>query len=271
MAADVPDRKHPSPPPGMVKVKVEVHRVRLNADGTRTALSDETTSADGATISDLLPLLMKEGAGMSGSAAIADLLPRLLKERAATPARAPWRRAMFRVWAAIGIIGGLFIAHGSWAYRSDRAARAAYLASPSCAAERLTAPVVADGTDGCTIERASIVRLDEYTGGKGGRRYWVRVLQPSGRADAVPIGSGAVARQFWVRQKPLGAVWLQRFVSPGYHLSGHVSGIADEQEAVASLESPVTRAQPNGIELALGLSMLLMGIFGLRSMVRARA
>ena len=263
MAAELPDGGRPAKP--AVNMQVKIHGVRIGADGK--TLSDDTTLTDSATLRDLLPILMKDRGGMTDSAAITMLLPMLMKEHAETPRPSSPRTVMRLVWVALSIIGGAFVAHGHLSYRDDAAAHAAFLASPSCAAERLDTPVVAPGSDGCRIERATIVSLAEHTG-KGGHRYSFRVRQPSARTEGVAIGGDPMARQFWARQKRRGSVWLQRFVSPGYRLTGRVSRIADDSAAVTSVESPVTRAQPNGVEVLLGLLMLPIGIFGLGSTFR---
>jgi hypothetical protein len=224
-----------------VKFKVTTKRVMVAPDGTRTVVADDAARV-----------------GRLGGATIQ-------------------RRnivGMLSVLGALGLVGA-----GIRDGRSDAAARIVYESSPSCALRYVrprgsvaldSSATPADGAGdsvppagACHVEQATISALDR-TSGKGGMRYRMSTVQETGARDRVSLGSGSTAARFWGRMKPTGIVRIQRFVAPGYHLSGRVAAVADSAGGVVSLDSPARPGHPNGVNILLGSLLLITGLLFLR-------
>ncbi len=205
-----------------MRIKITTRRVRLNGDGTRTVLSESSAT----------PL----GPRTSGTA------------------------ARFIGLAAM-CIGVVQLALGVWGGRSDAAAATVIRASAPCQPQRLTRAIPGESptTPGdCRIERAVVVSRTRSST-RGGMNYYLVTRTSAGTRDKTPIAAVSGLR-LWNRAKPDQRLKVQRFVTPGYALSGKILAIADDESVVLARAHPDSGARPNLVNAVMGATFLLVGL-----------
>jgi hypothetical protein len=214
-----------------VKVNVTTTRVRLNPDGTRTLLSRINSSSVG---------------------------------RGFASMRRPSKLVAIVIWA----LGFLQLANGMWAGHSDALAARIIRDSESCQLQRLMTPTgdqlspssyaEASPAASCQVEKAIVV--DPYaSSSRYGTTYHVVTLRPDGARDNTPLTARGVY-QFWKRLRPTELIVAQRFVVPGYHLTGKVLALADSAGTAMSRDHPNSGAYPNAVALLMGGTLFAVGM-----------
>lgn len=239
-APDVPDalvkellRSQGLPLDAHVKLNVHTTRVRVNPDGSRTILSDSGFPAG----------------------------------------RRPTSRRRPPAWAALlfSLIGFVQMSFGMWAWHSDSLATPLLHGSESCQLAQVMAQHGTDGTvtlqaaappssalAACRIESAVVTR--RYTSSsRHVTHYHVATVTPTGRRDDIPV-AGRAGSQLWSRVQPTERITLQRFVLPGYHLSGDVIALADSAGAAMSRYHPDSNYQNNLVNVLAGGLLFVLGM-----------
>ena len=222
-----------------VKVNVTTTRVRLNPDGTRTVLSRVNSSTVGRGLASM-------------------------------------RRPSKLVAIIMSVLGFLQLSYGLWAGRSDARAASIMHRSESCQLQQLMMPntdtqlmpVALSGHSvaSCQIEKAIVV--DAYAGSsRSGTTYHVVTLRPDGARDNTRLTARG-AYPFWKRLRPTEVIVAQRFVTPGYHLTGRVLALADSAGAAMSRDHPDSGAYPNAVAILMGGVLFAVGIAMYRSAAR---
>ena len=203
------------------KINVVTRRVRVNSDGTRTVIEESSGSIE----------------------------PKQIRGR-------PSAWIGWLVTAA----GVAQLAYGYWAGKSDESVTPVFHAAPSCQTQVATArdSLRATAADQCRIESAVVVSLDRSSS-RGSRSYNVVTLTAAATRDNTPLAGPAVGR-FWGRLKPTQRVTVQRFVAPGYHLTGKVVAIADDTSAAMSRYHPDSGTHYDAMNGFLGMVTAGVGI-----------
>ena len=205
-----------------LKLNVVTTRVRLNPDGTRTVLSQVNSRTGG---------------------------------RRVTSTRRPSRLVAI-VLAALGFFQ---LSYGLWAGRSDAQAESIMHASESCQLQRLMTPLPAPSpAASCQIEKAIVVSA-YASSSRHGTSYHVVTLRPDGANDDTRLTARG-AYQFWKRLRPTELIAAQRFVAPGYHLTGEVLALADSAGTAMSRDHPDSGAYPNAVAVLMGGLLFAAGI-----------
>jgi hypothetical protein len=241
-APEVPDalvkeplRREGLPHDARVKVNVVTRRVRVNRDGTKTILPDSNAGP------------VRRG--------LASLRP---------------KRPSKLVAIVLSLLGILQMAVAISEGHSDGLAAALMQQSESCQIARVasagvgTTSPLPDGPapSACRIEPATIV--DRYAGSsRYSTTYHLVTVRPDGTRDDTPIAARS-GTQLWKRVHPTELISLQRFVVPGYHLSGKVLALADGAGIAMSRSHPDSGGLPNaafalmgGILFAVGMAMFV--------------
>ena len=147
------------------------------------------------------------------------------------------KRARIRRWYAIVLLslGLVETAYEAWTYRSYMAAAPVYRASESC--RMPTMDSLASVGDGACRREFGVVVAVKTTNGKGGTTYRLLTVSPDGTRDDVSL-FGPATRAFIRRVKPTERLALQRFVAPGYSLTGRITAFADSAGAVLTRYHP---------------------------------
>ncbi|GAC1647329.1 MAG: hypothetical protein NVS4B3_01200 [Gemmatimonadaceae bacterium] len=237
-------------------MKIVAHRVRLHPDGTRT-VSDES----------LTPEALAHIPGIP-----ADMLNAVLAgvRLQATPT-SDGRRRRSKVASGLAIaLGVAVMGFGTWATASDAGAAQLLRRSPSCALDRGAAAgrtLALGSTDAithpsCVLETATIVALRTYSS-RHGLRYWMQTVEASGQRDDLSLGTTAAAAALWGRQRTTGTLRIQRFIAPGFHLTGRAIAALDEGGSAKTVDNPLSVTRPNLATFVLGFTLLLTGfVFG---------
>lgn len=147
-------------------------------------------------------------------------------------------------------------AYQCWAYRSDAAASQVFHGSDSCL------PLSADSTSAavsgaCRREYALVVGRRTIGSGTSRSRVRYRLLTISSdgtREDTELTSYDAAA--FWRRMKAGDRIALQRFVAPGFSLTGEVTAFADSLSSVGTYYHPDSRARSHGLLATSSLGVL---------------
>lgn len=140
-------------------------------------------------------------------------------------------------WYAIALLalGLVESAYEAWAYRSYMAAAPIYHASESCRMPTLDS--LASVGDGACRREFGVVVAVKTTSGKGGTTYRLLTVSPDGTRDDVSL-FGPATSAFIRRVKPTERLALQRFVVPGYSLTGKITAFADSTGSVLTRYHP---------------------------------
>ena len=147
------------------------------------------------------------------------------------------KRARGRRWYAIVLLtlGLAETAYEAWTYRSYVAAARIYHASESCRMPTMdSVPTMGDGV--CRREFGVVVAA-KTSSGKGGTSYRLLTVSPDGTRDDASL-FGPNSRTFFRRVKPTERLALQRFVAPGYSLTGKITAFADSTGSVLTRYHP---------------------------------
>jgi len=158
-------------------------------------------------------------------------------------------------------LGLMQLSCGVWGSRSDAAAATVIRASASCRPQRLTTAAPDQSvavSDDCRIDRAVVVARTR-TSSRGGMSYCVVTRTNAGTRDKTPLAplSGL---SLWNRLRPDQPLKLQRFVTPGYALTGKILAIADDESFALARAHPDSGARPNLINAFMGAAFLAVGL-----------
>lgn len=222
-------RREALPLDAQVKINVHTTRVRLNPDGTRTILSESAAAA-----------------------------PRSRRP----PSK--WAGMLFAV------IGFAQMAYGMWAGHSDAVVAPLLRGSESCQLGHLASREAdvpsTNGPAACQLEHAVVVRR-YISSSRNVTHYHIVTVTPTGERDDVPV-VGRAAVQLWNRVQPTQGITLQRFVLPGYHLTGDVIAVGDSGGAAMSRSHPDSGTRYNLVNAVIGGALFVTGMV---MVARARA
>lgn len=143
-----------------------------------------------------------------------------------------------------GLVQGSYFV---WAGRSALAAAPIFRGDASCKAPKLDSSPRGSG-GACRLESAVVA------GAYGGRTYSVITISVDGTRDYSPIAAGE-SRALWRRVQRGQRVVLQRFVAPGYYLTGKVTGIADSVGFGMTRYHPDSRTHYEAMYATVGMLM----------------
>jgi hypothetical protein len=146
--------------------------------------------------------------------------------------RARVRRRYAIVLLSLGLIE---TAYEAWTYRSYMAAAPVYHASESC--RMPTMDSLSSVGDGACRREFVVVVAARTTSGKGGTTHRLLTVSPDGTRDDASL-FGPDSRAFFRRVKPTERLAVQRFVAPGYSLTGKVTAFADSAGSVLTRHHP---------------------------------
>ena len=133
----------------------------------------------------------------------------------------------------VGLIQGSYF---FWAGRSALAAAPVFHGDESCKAPKLDSLRNIAG-HACRLEAAVVVAAT-YSSGRSGQTYRLTTVSVDGSREYTSL-AGAQSIALWGRLHPTERVVLQRFVAPGYYLTGRITAVAD------SVGSGMTRYHPD--------------------------
>jgi hypothetical protein len=161
------------------------------------------------------------------------------------------------------VLGIAQLGYGGWAAWSDAAVKPVFAADHSCALAAF-ADTAGRAGGACTFSVVIVSSRDDY-GGKSGSRYSVRVYDASEHHERVSLGGSPDAHTFWRRLIVGQPLRLQRFVAPGYHVTGRVVAVNDGRNSLMSTDSPSSPAAPNFVNIFMGLVTTILGLAFLRA------
>ena len=91
-----------------------------------------------------------------------------------------------------------------------------------------------------------------YSSGRNGRSYRLITVSADGKRDNTPL-AGSESLVLWGRVHPTEHVVLQRFVAPGYYLTGKITAIADSVGSGMTRYHPDSHTHFEGTLAAVGL------------------
>jgi hypothetical protein len=175
--------------------------------------------------------------------------------------RAPFRERHTAGWIVIALmLAGLAQAlYGIWSARSAAAAAPIFHSSVSC---RLpTFDSTRNATPGpCRLESATVIMAD-YSSNRSGTHYYLVTVSSAGARDYTTLATKQ-GIAFWRRLQPTQRVVLQRFVAPGYYLTGKVTAFADTTGAAMTRYHPDSGTHYEGTNALMG-SLLFAATFAL--------
>jgi hypothetical protein len=169
---------------------------------------------------------------------------------------ASMRRPSKLVAIIMSVLGFLQLSYGVWAGRSD--ARAASIMHRSESCQLQPASLSRHSVASCQIEKAIV--MEAYaSSSRSGTTYHVVTLRPDGTRDNTRLTARG-AYKFWKRLRPTELIVAQRFVAPGYHLTGEVLALADSAGTAMSRDHPDSGAYPNAVAILMGGLLFAVGI-----------
>lgn len=179
----------------------------------------------------------------------------------------PRRHAKW-IAAAMVAVGLLQVGYGVWASRSDVAAAERYHQSRSCdVGARDSVSSMPNAV--CRLEPAVVYDRHSHSS-RSRARYYLLTVSPTGTRDVTPL-YGAGAKELWERVRPTQRIVLQRFVAPGYHLTGEVMAYSDSLGRSITSYHPDAGTRFNVVTTFLGVLLVLTGVALLVSWSRAEA
>jgi len=157
---------------------------------------------------------------------------------------------------AIIALGLVQMGYNSWAGRSDLDAAPLFRSSASCRAS--TTDSSPNSTAVCRLESAVLVAR-KTSSTRHGTTYYLTTVSGDGTRDYCPL-VGANGWRFWSRVKPTEPITVQRFVAPGYHLTGSITGVRDSIGWVMTRYNPDAGTHYEGVSAFLGLLLVVTGI-----------
>jgi hypothetical protein len=105
------------------------------------------------------------------------------------------------------------------------------------------------------------------------RSYYLETVAPDGRRDKTAMANRSIP--FWRRVQPTERVTLQRFVAPGYYLTGKVTALADSEGVGLTRFHPDSGSHRESGYALMGLmifaSMLVIYVRSFRGVPRQAA
>jgi hypothetical protein len=176
-------------------------------------------------------------------------------------------------WFAIAcmLVGAGQLAYGTWAGRSDLAAAKTFHADASCSSRwidpREQSSVPPRGA--CRIDTATVVARNIRYQRRGSPNYWLVTVTPDGSRDDSPLLGRD--RKLWDRVSPTERIRAQRFIAPGYHLTGSITAFADDSGMSMTWYHPDSGTHLQFANVVLGGAILVTGLLLVyRSRSRAR-
>jgi len=171
---------------------------------------------------------------------------RLADEPPAPPKRRIDPRWVLMAVMLVGLVEGSYF---FWAGRSALAAAPIFRADESCKAPSLVSSRTVSGR-ACRLEAAVVVSAT-YSSAGGRRSYRLITMSAEGTRDYTALaGNGSIA--LWRRAHPTERVVLQRFVAPGYYLTGKITAIADSAGSVMTRYHPDSGTHYEAMYAAVG-------------------
>jgi hypothetical protein len=166
-------------------------------------------------------------------------------------ARRPRSRRNTRRFAiAIVAFGLVQMGYASWAGRSDLAAASVFRADTNCRS------YLADSL--CQLERSVVVERKTISA-RHGTSYYLTTVSSDGTRDFTPL-VGVTGTQFWNRVRPTEPIRVQRFVAPGYHLTGSITAFGDSSGWVITRYNPDSGTHYESVSALLGMLIVLAGV-----------
>lgn len=135
-----------------------------------------------------------------------------------TTSRTRWALMAFTL---IGLAQGTYF---SWAANSSMAAAPIFHGSPSCQPPSFAA-LQAKLEGACRLERATVIDAG-YTSSRRSD-YYILTTTATGQRERTTIARRNDGLALWRRVRPNQRVILQRFVAPGYYITGNITAFAD--------------------------------------------
>ena len=110
----------------------------------------------------------------------------------------------------------------------------------------------------CRLERAVVVARTRSST-RGGMTYYLVTRTSAGTQDKTPLAR-VPGLSLWKRVKPDQPITVQRFVAPGYALTGKILAIADNESFALARAHPDSGAHPNAVNTFMGGAFLLLGL-----------
>jgi hypothetical protein len=149
----------------------------------------------------------------------------------------------------VGLVQGSYFL---WAGRSALAAAPIFHGDESCRLPKLDSPR-SSSEHACGLETAVVVSVT-YSSGRSGRIYRLKTVSADGSRDYTSL-AGTEGIALWRRLHPTQRVVLQRFVRPGYYLTGKVTAVADSVGVGMTRFHPDSRTHYEGMYATVGLLM----------------
>ena len=93
-----------------------------------------------------------------------------------------------------------------------------------------------------------------YSSGRSGRTYRLTTVSVDGSREYTSL-AGAQGIALWGRMHPTERVGLQRFVAPGYYLTGKITAVADSVGSGMTRYHPDSRTHFEAMFAAVGFLM----------------
>ena len=180
-------------------------------------------------------------------------------------AMAPARRRELLVAAALIAYGAFLMLHSAWASTSDRKAAVLFRASSGC--ELRTQDSLSLVPAPCRIESAVVLERRWYTTKGDGTAYDLVIRSARGTRDEMQMYEKATVL-FWRRAAPGEVITVQRFVAPGYRLTGSITALGDKRGWIMMPTHPDRPRQNEGVFILLGGFLLTCGTLLSASWIR---
>jgi hypothetical protein len=216
-----------------LRVNVVARRVRVNPDGTRSVVSETHYPQE--------------------------TLPR-------KRSRSWWFSLAFALFG-MGQLG-----YGAWAAESDAAAAAVFRADQSCSSRWIDRrqPALVAPHGACRLDTATVVARQTRSSQRSGLDYWLVTVTPDGSRDDSPLLYRDA--KLWDRVKPTQRIMAQRFVAPGFHLTGSITAFADDTAMAFTWYHPDAGTHLQFANMLIGGAIAGVGIIVmLRQRSRPRA
>jgi hypothetical protein len=159
------------------------------------------------------------------------------------------RRNSRRIAIAVVAFGLVQMGYSSWAGRSDLAAASRFKSDANCRSH------AADSV--CGLESAVVVERKTISA-RHGTSYYLTTVSSNGTRDYTPL-VGLTGTRFWDRVKPTQPISIQRFVAPGYHLTGSITAFSDSSGWVMTRYNPDSGTHYEGASAFLGFLITVTG------------
>ena len=204
-----------------LRVNVVARRVRMNPDGTRSVVSETHY-----------------------------------------PQQTLGRKQSRSWWLALAfaLFGTGQLGYGAWAGQSDVAAAAVFRADQSCSSRWIDPrqPIVTVPPGACRIDTATIVARHTRSSQRSGLNYWLVTVTPDGSRDDSPLLYRDA--KLWDRVKPTQRIKAQRFVAPGFHLTGSITAFADDTGMAFTWYHPDAGTHLQFANILIGGGIAVVGV-----------